>query len=135
MSGFDDLAASRRRWIDEVLIPWCRGATRKDLERAEREWGDIAGKVDPQATLWPWAWSRFPGLVVEELGRVDETYAVAVTLRSGQKHTGYPDGRRSTRGSLVLVGEETGADLGPFSIDEITSLQRVDRSDDSTRSD
>jgi hypothetical protein len=52
MSDFEQLVASRKHWIAEVLIPWCRSASLKDLQRAEREWKDIAGKGDPPATLW-----------------------------------------------------------------------------------
>ncbi|MGD9856262.1 MAG: hypothetical protein AB7U20_15060 [Planctomycetaceae bacterium] len=129
MPNFDELAASRRTWIDDVLKPWCRTAPLKDLKRAEREWGDIAGKVDPQATLWAWAWSRFPGLIVEGLPGFDETYAVTITLRSGERQTGYPDARKSRGGILVLVGEGSELLLGPYSIDDITSLERADRPD------
>lgn len=123
MPDFEELAASRRQWIDEVLIPWCRAATLKQLARAEREWGDIAGRVDPQSTLWCWAWGRFPVLIADELQQIDETYAVTVTLQDGEQFSGFPDARRSQRGSLVLIGENE--EYGPFSIDEIASVERM----------
>ncbi len=125
MASFDQLVTSRQEWIQTVLVPWCRAASLKHLRRAEREWGDIAGKVDPQTTLWMWAWGRFPGLVVEGLRGFDETFAVTVTLRDGRQQTGYPDARKSQGGTLVLVAETGGADFGPFSIDEIVNVERV----------
>src|SRR5688572_22456133 len=91
MPDFDDLVASRKRWIAEVLEPWCRGASRKDLLRAAMEWGDIAGRVDENATLWTWAWGRFPDLVYEGLSGVNETREVQVTLKTGEMATGFPD--------------------------------------------
>jgi len=129
MTSFADLAASRRAWIDQVLQPWCRQAARKDLRLAELEWTDIAGKVDPDTTLWAWAWSRFPDLVQPELSRIDETHAVSLTLRDGRQFTGFPDARQSQQGQLVLL-TRAGADArlteaGPFSIDDIASVQRV----------
>jgi hypothetical protein len=126
-SRFAELIASRREWIEAVLKPWLRGASRRDLLAAEQEWVDIAGRADPQKTLWPWAWSRFPVLFVDDLGGLEESYRVTVTLRDGSQHTGYPDARRSLRGELVLLGESTGRglrDLGPWSIDEIHSVER-----------
>ena len=44
MGTFDQLVASRRRWIDQELAPWCRAAARVDLVKAADEWLDIAGK-------------------------------------------------------------------------------------------
>jgi len=123
MSDFDQLVASRKQWIAEVLIPWCRAASLKQLQRAEREWTDIAGKVDPQMTLWLWAWGRFPALVSDELSGVDETYQVGVTLRDGTQHVGYPDARQSERGRLVLVGDD--GESGPLSLDDIQSVERI----------
>jgi len=125
MSDFDQLVASRQEWIQTVLVPWCRVASLKHLQRAEREWGDIAGKVDPQATLWVWAWERFPGFIVEGLRGFDETFAVTITLQDGEQQTGFPDARKSQGGALVLVAESGDADLGPFSIDEIANVERV----------
>jgi hypothetical protein len=142
MSGFADLIASRLNWIEQTLKPWCRVAALKDLKRAELEWEDIAGKVDPKATLWTWAWGRFPNIVHEGLAGVDETHAVRVTLKSGQAHTGYPDNRKSEGGRLVLLstestgtgestgpGESTGtgriAEIGPISIDDIAQIERA----------
>ena len=97
--------------------------------QAEELWPDIAGKVDPAKTLWCWAWSRFPGLVNDELQGIDETNPIAVTLRNGHSFTGYPDGRKSTQGQLVLLGRDpqnprATAELGPFEIDEIVTVER-----------
>ena len=124
MSTFEDLAASRREWIDEVLKPWCRQAPRSGLLKAESEWEDIAGKVDPEVTLWTWAWSRFPDLVHDEMAGVNETREVRVKLANGNSASGYPDGRQSRRGQLVLLGsnERDRADHGPWSIDEIAGV-------------
>ncbi|MFO0917863.1 MAG: hypothetical protein U0872_06050 [Planctomycetaceae bacterium] len=85
MSSFAELVTSRKAWINDVLAPWCRTAQRKDLLLAEQEWTDIAGKVDPESTLWRWAWSRFPELVHESLG-IDESSEVAVALKSGRRN-------------------------------------------------
>jgi hypothetical protein len=122
MSLFDELAASRRGWINDYLIPWCRRATRKDLLKAEQDWGDIAGKVAPEWTLWLWAWSRFPCLYVEGLGGLEEAWPVRVTLRDGRVIEGYPDSRGSVRGELQVL-----TDAGPerVSIDEVASVERV----------
>jgi hypothetical protein len=142
VSSFADLIASRRDWIEQTLKPWCRAAALKDLKRAELEWEDIAGKVDPKATLWTWAWGRFPSIVHEGLAGVDETHAVRVTLKSGQAHIGYPDNRKTEGGRLVLLstestgpgestgtGESTGpgriAEIGPISIDDIAQIERA----------
>ena len=128
MSTFDELAESRRRWIADVLQPWCVQAPRKDLRRAELEWTDIAGKVDPQATLWKWAWSRFPDLVSEGINGIEETWPVRVTLRNGTTCTGYPDSRQSEQGQLVLISDDPSSaepTLGPFSIDDIAEVIRL----------
>jgi hypothetical protein len=126
--GFEQLAASRKRWIEAVLKPWAQRARRSDLCRAELEWTDLAGKVDPQKTLWLWAWSRFPALVHEDLG-IDEAAEVVVRLRDGREFTGYPDGRESTQGQLVLLPTVRAAGqfvpLGPFSLDDIASVRRA----------
>ncbi|MBL8849328.1 MAG: hypothetical protein JNG89_06570 [Planctomycetaceae bacterium] len=124
---FTDLVDSRREWIESVLKPWCRSAARRELLAAEQEWVDIAGRADPQKTLWPWAWSRFPVLYVDDLGGLEETYRVTVTLRDGSRRTGYPDARRSVRGELVLLGDASGqglCNLGPWSIDDIANVER-----------
>jgi hypothetical protein len=130
VSGFADLIASRRDWIERVLKPWCRVAKLADLKRAELEWDDIAGKVDPKATLWTWAWSRFPDVVHEGLVGVDETHAVRVTLENGETRSGYPDNRKTEGGRLCLVSvEPTGpggsAEIGPISIDDIARIERI----------
>jgi hypothetical protein len=127
MSQFEQLVESRRRWIREVLQPWCRTASRADLRRAELEWTDIAGKVDPQATLWTWAWGRFPDLVSVGIGGIEETWLVQVTLKSGKTWSGYPDARQSEHGQLVLIGTAPSVEtpvLGPFSIDEVIEVIR-----------
>ncbi len=115
---------SRRAWIADVLEPWCRAAARKDLVQAHAEWTDIAGKADPNATLWKWAWSRFPDLVHADLPGVDETTRVEVTLDDGSTHAGFPDGRSSEYGRLVLLSDD-GGELGPFSIDEVRGARRL----------
>ena len=125
LSSFEEIVASRREWIDNVLRPWCREAALKDLLRAELEWGDIAGRVDPQATLWTWAWGRFPALIHEGLSGVNETREVRVMLHNGSAVTGFPDNLRSQQGKLVLVGRSAAGELleyGPYSIDEIAAV-------------
>src|SRR5437868_2170552 len=99
---FADLVASRRAWLAEILQPWCRSASRQELLLAEQEWADIAGKVDPEATLWRWAWSRFPELVHEKLG-IDESSEVEIVLKNGTVLRGFPDSRQSRGGKLVLL--------------------------------
>lgn len=110
-------------------MPWCHTADRMQLRLAELEWTDIAGKVAAEKTLWFWAWSRFPELVQSELQGIDETFPVRVTLKTGEEWIGHPDARESTQGSLVLIGKaETGKleSFGPFSIDEIALIQRIE---------
>ena len=129
MHSFADLVSSRRAWLSDVLAPWCRQAALKDLRLAELEWGDIAGKVNPEKTLWYWAWSRFPDLVHAELVGIDETREVTVTLRDGRSIAGFPDARQSVQGQLVLVGRDPAnprrsAEHGPFSLDEIATISR-----------
>jgi hypothetical protein len=131
VATFADLVASRRAWIEGTLRPWCQAAPLKDLKRAELEWEDIAGKVDPEATLWTWAWSRFPAIVHEGLAGVNETHAVRVTLKNGRQHTGYPDNRRSEGGRLILLSVEPAeagraAEVGPIAIDDITQIERAE---------
>ena len=126
MKTFAELAASRREWIETVLRPWCARASRKELRLAEMEWGDLAGRVDPEATLWTWAWGRFPELVHEGLSGVSETREVRVRLADGREIVGYPDGRQSKQGELVLLARTaTGRidEQGPFSIDEIAAVE------------
>jgi len=126
---FEDLAASRRRWIDEVLRPWCLRANQKQLRQADMEWLDIAGRVDAAASLWSWAWDRFPELTHEGLPGVNETHRVTVQLRDGRTAEGFPNSRLSERGVLVLVGpDEDGRlkELGPFSIDDVVSVRRCE---------
>ena len=127
---FDELLTSRRTWINDVLRSWCVRATRKELRVAERDWHDLAGRVDPEATLWAWAWSRFPNLVHPELSRIDETRRITITLRDGSKFAGYPDGRQSHQGQLVLVDRSAAnpreeIEHGPFSMDDVADVQFV----------
>jgi len=129
MQTFADLVSSRKAWLADVLTPWCVQASLKDLRRAELEWGDIAGKVDPEKTLWYWAWSRFPDLVNADLQSIDEARRVTVTLRDGRTITGNPDSRESKQGQLILVGRDPSKPRrfeqhGPFSIDEIVSVAK-----------
>lgn len=128
MPTFDELVASRKAWIRDVLQPWCRGASLVSLRQAELEWNDIAGKIAPEKTLWPWAWSRFPELVHESLG-IDETVEVEVALQDGRIVCGYPDSRASQKGTLVLWGVleagETPRELGPFSIEQLATVKRL----------
>lgn len=126
---FAHLAASRREWIDSILRPWCTTAARRELLQAEHEWTDVAGKVDPNKTLWFWAWSRFPELVNHELTGIDETGEVTVTLADGREVRGYPDARESLHGELVLLcpaisGRGRGEFAGPFSLDDVTQVRR-----------
>lgn len=120
---FSDLVASRKTWIDDVLKPWCRQATRVELLKAEDEWYNIAGRVDAGFTLWLWAWSRFPTLHVDELQGLDESYVVRVTLRNGDQIAGFPDARQSHRGMLVLLTENEEVST-PISIDDVQSVER-----------
>lgn len=128
MPTFDELVESRKAWIAEVLQPWCRSASLASLQQAEQEWIDIAGKVAPEKTLWPWAWSRFLDLVHESLG-IEETAEVEVVLQDGCCVRGYPDSRASQQGNLILWGiesdDEEPHDLGPFSIEQIASVRRL----------
>ena len=130
LSAFQALSASRRGWIAEFLIPWCRTASVPSLLKAEMEWGDIAGRVDPQFSLWLWAWSRFPVLYVDGLRGLEESFLVQVTLHSGSLHVGYPDSRASQRAQLVLVDREDGqtVERGPFRLDQVRAVERVESS-------
>lgn len=125
---FDDLVASRRAWIDNVLQPWAVQASRKELRKAEAEWLDIAGRADAESTLWTWAWSRHADLVYEGTTGVNETNEVEVRLKTGEVHRGFPDGRQSTHGQLVLLktenAESGNALAGPFNVDDIESASR-----------
>jgi hypothetical protein len=112
-----------------MLKPWCERAALRDLRLAEELWPDLAGKVDPQKTLWCWAWNRFPGLVNSELQGIDETNPLTVTLHDGSSFTGYPDARQSQQGKLILLGNSSESprrmvELGPFSIDDVASVTR-----------
>src|SRR5262245_38467653 len=131
MQTFAALAALRREWIDQVLRPWCQQAPEKELRLAEHEWGDIAGRVDPQTTLWTWAWGRFPVLVHEGPMGVNETHPVRVHLKDGTTIAGYPDNRQSVRGRLVLLcpGADDDREFDesrPVSIDEIDAVERIE---------
>lgn len=119
---FADLVASRKAWLEYQLQPWCQRARHRDLLLAEQEWVDIAGKVDPEKTLWAWAWSRFPDLIHPELG-IDESQEIVVTLVGGEICQGYADARRSLQGRLCLVQSNDGREVGPFLIDEIEMVK------------
>ena len=127
VESFEQLAASRRQWISDVLMPWCHQANLRDLREAEHDWLNIAGRVDPAMTLYTWAWSRFPALIHDGMAGLNETQEVRVQLRSGETATGYPDARESSRGQLVLTATtDVGFDqLGPYSIDEISAVEAV----------
>lgn len=125
MTSFEELAASRRAWIDDTLKPWCIQAGFKDLKSADLEWTDIAGDVDPDATLWTWAWSRFPALVHDGLSGVNETSQVRIHLKNGSSYKGYPDGRKSVKGKLILLASDEPEEFGPFTIDEIESAETL----------
>lgn len=127
---FEELAASRRDWISNVLQPWCEQARQSELKRAHDEWNDLAGRVDPTVTLWFWAWRRFPDLINSDLGRFDESAVIRLVLSDGREVTGTPDARASRGGQIVLVcrpvdGSRGFVDAGPFSIDEIVSAERM----------
>jgi hypothetical protein len=113
MHTLAEIVASRREWIDSVLKPWCRAASRAELLAAEQEWADLAGRADPNKTLWPWAWSRFPALYVEGLAGIDESFEVEMTLRDGSTYAGFPDAGRSQRGQILLISvDEQGRSRG-----------------------
>lgn len=125
MPTYEELGRSRREWIDGVLVEWCRQADRAELLKAEADWTNIAGQVDPEATLWTWAWSRFPALVHPEMNGLDETRELRVRLVDGRELTGFVNARRSRRGELVLTctsGETSGKDVGPFRLDEFAEV-------------
>ena len=134
LSAFQALSASRRAWIQEFLIPWCRTANVPSLLKAEMEWGDIAGRVDPQFSLWLWAWSRFPVLYVEGLRGLEESYLVRLTLLDSSHHEGYPDSRVSQWALLVLVDREDGKTVqrGPFRLDHVQAVERAGAGTDGT---
>ena len=124
-ASFAALAASRREWIEAVLKPWCRRASRRELRLAEGQWRDLAGDVTARETLWAWAWERFPALCEPGLTPPSESRAVRVALHDGTTHRGTPDGRRSVRGELVLVARTADGweDRGPFPLDEIAGVE------------
>ena len=129
-STFADLVASRQTWIADILKPWCLAAPWKELFRAEQDWTDIAGQVDPQGTLWAWAWSRFPALVHDGLAGIEETHLLRVATCDGRQFVGYPDNRESQHGKLRLLCETpTGSghhELSEaISIDDIVTAERT----------
>jgi hypothetical protein len=128
LAGFEMLAASRRDWIQQVLRPWCRTATMRELRKAELEWLDIAGRVDVKATLWTWAWERYPDIVHADMAGVHEAWEVVVQLKDGRRLTGYPDSRQSQRGLLVLIARRADGGLEEtpgVSIDDIADIRRI----------
>ncbi len=127
---FEQLAAARRSWIEQVLRVWCQQASQQDLRKAEQEWFDIAGRADVNATLWTWAWERFPAIVHPDLPGVHETHLMDVDLHDGSRLSGYPDARQSLRGMLVLVGTDIDGSMithGAVSIDQIADARQADR--------
>ncbi len=123
---FEQLAAARRDWIEQVLRVWCQQASLKDLRKAELEWFDIAGRADANATLWTWAWERFPAIVHPDLPGVHETHRMEVLLHDGSRFSGYPDARQSLRGMLVLVGTDADGSMithEAVSIDQIADVR------------
>lgn len=128
VSAFEELAASRRDWIQQVLRPWCRTATLRELRKAEQEWFDIAGRVDVKATLWTWAWERYPDIVHADMAGVHEAWEVVVQVKDGRQLTGYPDSRQSQRGLLVLIARRPDGCLeetSGISIDDIAGIRRI----------
>ena len=126
MATFEELLASRRDWIEQVLKPWCTQASLEDLEHAEADWEDMAGCVDPASTLWVWAWSRFREMIHKELNNIDETSEVEITLQDGTKLVGFPD---ANQGQLVLMSISAAVSRkivknGPYSIDHISSVTK-----------
>ena len=119
---FEELVISRREWIDTVLIPWCRTASRRDLLLAEHEWTDLAGRPDPEITLWRWAWQRFLHLVHPVHHSLDETQCITVYCTDGRKIRGYPEARMSQAGLLFLV-TEGGQTVGPINLDDIATVE------------
>ena len=127
---FEQLAAARREWIERVLRRWCQQASLKDLRKAELEWFDIAGRADANATLWTWAWERFPAIVHSDLPGVHETHLMEVCLHDGSRLRGYPDARQSLRGMLVLVGTDADGSMithAAVSIDQIADVQQAEQ--------
>lgn len=129
MNAFETLATSRRTWIEEILIPWCRTANSHELQQAELDWINLAGGVDPKATLWVWAWSRFPILAHDGLPGLNETNEVRITTLSGSSVTGYPDNSESRGSRIVLltkIANGNFAHYAPISIDDIQSVELAD---------
>ena len=124
-STFAALVESRKAWIAEVLEPWCREAPVSELRQTALEWLDIAGKADVDATLWLWAWSRFPGLVYEGLAGINETARVCVTLTDGTVHEGYPDSRRGKQWEFCLI-MDNGRESEMLSLDAIADVVRLE---------
>lgn len=110
-----------------MLRPWCRQAPLKELRKAEIEWFDIAGRADAQATLWTWAWERFPDIVHPDLAGVNETHEVIVECHDGNRHRGFPDNRASRRGQLTLVPADATHPFVPpvLNIDQIRAVIRL----------
>ena len=132
---FEQLAASRRDWINQVLRVWCQQASLQDLRKAALEWFDIAGRADANATLWTWAWERFPVLVHPDLPGVHDTHLIDVLLHDGSRRSGYPDARQSLRGVLVLVGTDVDGSMithDAVSIDQIADVRQAEKSSEST---
>ena len=114
MSTTAEIIASRRLWIDEALRPWCAAASAKELRQAEQDWLDLAGRISPDFSLWMWAWSRYPGLVIPDLWRMDEAVELRVELAGEQVLVGFADARRTKRDQLVLILTGNRTNYGDF---------------------
>lgn len=126
VTDFVSLVESRKHWIQHVLRPWCRFASVAELRLAALNWGDLAGQISPDATLWPWAWERFEGVIHTELG-FDESRQWNVSLRNGSEISGYINGRLSRGEQIVLVYRDGHSQelttTSPISLDEISSIR------------
>lgn len=125
VTDFVSLVESRKHWIQHVLRPWCRFASVAELRLAALNWGDLAGQISPEATLWPWAWERFEGVIHTELG-FDESRQWNVSLCNGSEVSGYINGRLSRGEQIVLVYRDCHSQelttTSPISLDEISSI-------------
>ncbi|QDV31048.1 hypothetical protein Spb1_29850 [Planctopirus ephydatiae] len=129
VTDFVSLVESRKHWIQQVLRPWCRSAPVTELRLAALNWVDLAGQISPDATLWPWAWERFEGVIHTELG-FDESRQWKVSLRNGSEASGYINGRLSRGEQIVLVYRDSHSEqlttTSPIGLDEISSIRSLE---------